>query len=102
MVGGTVVETIILEDRVWVNTVDNDETRNTQCAIYVQKNEKALRISPGDSVWWQGGSAMWTPYLNRGAVRKQRGETKEQRGGIDYDIRIPRIGFSGVSRPPAH
>lgn len=97
MIGGTVTETIHLPDRIWVNTVDDDEKRNDHCAIYVERNDKSERIKPGDSVWWQGGNAMWTPYANRGCNRPQG--APEQRGGVDYDIRIPRIGFSGVKRP---
>lgn len=97
MVGGTVTETIALPDKVWINTVDSHERRNDHCAIYVERTEQALRIKPGDSVWWQGGFAMWTPYSNLPSVRGK--DAPHQRGGVDYDIRIPRIGFSGVSRP---
>lgn len=97
MIGGTVVETMILRDRVWVNTVDNNEKCNDKCAIYVERNENSERIKPGDSLWWQSGSAMWTPFANRGSNRPK--DAPQQRGGVDYDIRIPRIGFSGVKKP---
>jgi len=93
MVGGIVIETVTLKDRIWVNCVDEAENRNGKCAIYVKRNPESERIKPGDGVWWQGGSAMWNPY----------GRTKQSsaggKSGIDYDIRIPRIGFSGVFRP---
>ena len=90
MVGGIVTEVIVLPEKVWVNCVDKDERRNDKCAIYVERNEKSLKIRPGDSLWWQSNWAMWTPYeYKQGSGR----------GGIDYDQKIPRIGFSGVSKP---
>lgn len=89
MIGGTVVKTKVLKDRVWINCEEDNST--SQCAIYVEKNPKSLCIEPGDSVWWQGGYALWTPYFNR---NKPAGK-----GGKDYDIRIPKIGFSGVAEP---
>jgi hypothetical protein len=90
-VGGTVVEIIDLPDRVWVNT---DEARSydaeggrviipsRECAIYVERTPEARSISEGDSVWWQGEWAMWTP--------KSR---------PFEDKRLRRIGCSGVGRP---
>ena len=92
MIGGIVIETIVLSDTIWVNCVDACERCNDQCAIYVERNQNAERMKPGDSLWWQGGSAMWTPYENRGRP--------DNKAGKDYDIRIPRRGCSGVSRPP--
>lgn len=79
-VGGKVVETIVLEDRVWVNT--RDRTYGDECAIYVERTPESRAISEGDSLWWQSGWAFWTP-----------------RNGAFEDRRLNRIGFSGVSRP---
>lgn len=88
-VGGKVVEVIPLEDRIWVNTREQvwypPEQRwhdGSECAIYVQRTFDAERIQPGDSLWWQGRDAYWTP--------KDRSVE---------DMPIPRIGYSGVSRP---
>ncbi len=97
MIGGIVTETITLSNRVWINTVERDERLTGHCAIFVERNSNSEQIKPGDSVWWQSGSAMWTPYANCGLNRSK--DAPHQRGGVDYDIRIPRIGFSGVSRP---
>jgi len=91
MIGGIVIETVIQPKRIWVNTVESSERCNSKCAIYVERNDKSERIRPGDSLWWQGGSAMWTPYENK--------SKPNLKGGVDYDIRIPRIGFSGASKP---
>lgn len=82
-VGGVVVEVVPDGNRYWVNTDDHGD----ECAIFVEKNANSDKIKPGDSVWWQGRDAMWT--------------TKAVREGAegDSDIKIPRIGYSGVSRP---
>ena len=77
-VGGKVIEVIPGEDRVWVNTLDYSE----KCAIYVQRNNDSEQIKAGDSLWWQGREAYWTP---------------QDAHVIDHPI--PRIGFSGVERP---
>lgn len=38
MIGGTVIETIILDDRVWINCEERQST--TTCAIYVKRSEQ--------------------------------------------------------------
>jgi len=80
-VGGKVIEVIVLEiqSKVWVNTIDRGPT---ECAIYVELNSDSWQIEKGDTVWWQGGSAYWT-NTNETIVEHE----------------IPRIGYSGVSRP---
>jgi hypothetical protein len=86
MVGGKVIETIILNDEVWVNARDNYPPRKPdECAIYVERNSDSERIAVGDSIWWQGGWAMWTPASREFADRK-----------------IPRASYSGVGRPEGH
>lgn len=79
-VGGRVVETIVLEDRVWVNT--EEPASGDLCAIYVERTPESRTIGEGDSLWWQGRTAYWTP-TNRAFE----------------DMELERIGFSGVSRP---
>lgn len=82
-VGGVVTEIVPDGSRYWINTNDHGD----ECAIFVEKNVNSDKIKIGDSVWWQGRDAMWT--------------TKEVREGAkgESDIKIPRIGYSGVSRP---
>lgn len=80
MVGGTVIETIDMGNRVWINCKE----RNDVCAINVVRNVDALIVCPGDQIWWQGRNAFWTP---QNAAK-----------GI-FDITIPRIGYSGAVRP---
>lgn len=91
MVGGIVKEVLLRGDKVWVNA--RCTTYRDECAIYVVRNSDAERIRVGDSIWWQGRMAMWTPYENT-----QRPEA-ELRCGVDFDIQIPRIGYSGVVHP---
>lgn len=87
MVGGTVIEVITLEDRIWINCRDSNQGRKDECAIYVERNAHSEAIRAGDVVWWQSQHAMWTPI------------SADLRGF--EDIKIPRIGYSGVPRPEA-
>lgn len=86
MIGGNVIETIVLPDKVWVNCRERNST--TECAIYVERTDRARAISDGDIVWWQAGNAYWTPQPQIG-----------KRQGKDFDIVLRRIGSSGVQRP---
>lgn len=80
MIGGLVIETVILPDKVWVNTAERQST--SKCAIYVERSVFAEQIRIGDIIWWQGGFAMWTPVSKKFVEKK-----------------LKRIGFSGVNRP---
>ena len=84
--GGTVIETIILPDKVWINTKEKPEYRS-DCAIYVENTPEARCVSEGDSVWWQGAFAYWT-------AKNQQGHRV---GSVE--VKLKRRGFSGVSRP---
>jgi hypothetical protein len=99
-VGGKVIEVLDCGDRVWVNTRKQvwDSNLKTQldprcvakgckcseCAAYIERTDAALLIEPGDSLWWQGRDAMWTP-----------------RAGGKPDRKLRRIGYSGVRRDTA-
>ena len=84
MVGGTIVEVILQSDRFWLNCRDFT-THSYECAIFTEKPDW-FKPKVGDRLWWQGRSAMWTPY-----------DGGEPEG--PEDLRIPRIGYSGVLRP---
>ncbi len=90
MIGGIVLEVITLEDRIWVNCVDENEKSNEKCAIYVRRNETSERVRPADSIWWQGGKAMWTPYGT---------DVKAGKCTVDFDIHLTKLGCSGAERP---
>lgn len=84
-VGGVVLETIVLADKVWVNTAEPQYPKS-HCAIYLERTDEARTIAEGDSLWWQGQWAFWTP-------RSLSGEPPFS------DRRIRRISGSGVNRP---
>jgi len=86
MIGGTVVETIIVDDKVWINCKESPK-RSTTCAIYVDKTPEACSVSEYDMVWWQGGYAFWTP-------RDQEGNNIGE-----IEVKLSCRGCSGVSRP---
>lgn len=67
--------------------------REQECAIYVYADDRAKCVAPGDGIWWQSDYAYWQPKMHAG---KPLGML---RGGIDYDIRLDRCGYSGVVRP---
>lgn len=89
MIGGRVKETLILSDRVWVNA--RDTTYMDECAIYVERSAVSERIQPCDLIWWQGREAMWTPA--------HAADSSQGKQGVDWDIVIPRIGYSGALHP---
>lgn len=103
MVGGTVIEVAEVKDRPDILFVDCRERTTgyagSTCAIYVERNKDSERIEVGDSLWWQGGWAMWTPQANRVKNCNHRHHESCNRTGIDYDIKIPRRGYSGVEHP---
>lgn len=82
MVGGKVIETIALPDRIWVNVIDWDVSQDQTTGIYLQRNRTSERVKPNDSIWWQSDSAYWTPK-----DRKEQG------------VKIGRIGPSGTMKP---
>ena len=93
MVGGTVVEVCELPDRVgclFVDVVDPAYPKQ-HCGIVVQQTLAAECIDIGDQIWWQSGTAYWTPQatyqLSSLATHKET------------DIPIPKIGHSGVPHP---
>lgn len=85
-VGGIVVETIGLSDRIWANT--REPSSGDLCAIWLERTDEARSISNGDALWWQGGHAFWTP--------RSAGDPPPF-----ADRKIHRIGCSGIPRDRA-
>lgn len=65
------------------------------CCVYTKEEcvdqrakdyQVEVRIQLGDSLWWQSGSCYWTPKENRGK--------ENNRCGFDFDIRLPKLGYS--------
>lgn len=102
MVGGIVIEVSEVKGRpevLFIDCRDRTYAKDT-CAIYIEKNDISEQIQIGDSLWWQGRWAMWTPAENRGKTCDCREHDNcSSRFGGDYDIQIPRVGYSGVRHP---
>lgn len=86
MVGGTIIEIrTVSSAKVWLNVRENTDRRvKLELGIYV--NPMGYRLRRGDSIWWQGGHAMWTPMPRTDKV----------------DVKLPRYGTSGAPRPDPH
>lgn len=84
--GGTVIETIVLPDKVWINTREKPHYSDTT-AIYVENTPEACCVSEGDTVWWQGSVAYWTA------------KDKDHRTIGKPEIKLTRRGSSGAARP---
>lgn len=89
MTGGKVVETIELEDKIWVNCEDetvpqwNDKNfAPKQSAIYIEKTAAGRCVQDGDTIFWEGEYALWTP---------------RKKAFTDYKLK--RVGAVGVKRP---
>lgn len=81
MVGGKVVG---IARRAGSTLVHVRETRGggrSECSIRVEEKRRSnghpVSIGLGDTIWWQGRDAMWTP-----------------KNGREEDVHIPRIGYS--------
>lgn len=83
-VGGKVVDVVpVTPSKWWVNTDGSQPPRRPNlCAVYVDPQGHV--IAPGDSLWWQGSKCYWTPM---------------DRPYGAFDIELPKLGFSGVSKP---
>jgi len=99
MVGGVIVGLSFPGERVHVHVADcphypkhgrGDECpRPETCCVYTDaklEDGTVAALKVGDSFWWQGGLCYWTPKENRGK--------HDARGGVDFDIRMKKIGYS--------
>jgi hypothetical protein len=89
MVGGKVIGLARKPDGVTMLHVR--DTRSTdQCCVDCREERiedgDRVRITLGDSVWWQSGQIMWTP-----------GRSPRERCGQDFDIRLPKVGYTYAS-----
>lgn len=103
MVGGVIIGISItgalaIEPRIHVNVADcphypkhprGECPRPDTCCVYtdgLKEDGTPADMKLGDSFWWQEGSCYWTPQANR--------NLPNGRCGIDYDIRLKKIGYS--------
>jgi len=88
-VGGFIVDIVkVSEDRWWVDTADRSTGwaqpggRKHTVAVYCDPQGHELQV--GDGLWWQGNFCYWTP---------------RQKPDGRHDIKIPKLGYSGVTHP---
>ena len=85
-VGGLIIDIVKVSDsKWWINTIGRTHStdplgKTHSTAVYV--NPMGEHIDIGDTMWWQGGSCYWTPVE-----------------GLRKDVRLPKIGYSGVGHP---
>jgi hypothetical protein len=93
MVGGKVIG--IVRKRGEPTTVNVEDTHHPgdTCGIEVWErradNGTPVVIEIGDSIWWQGREAMWTPHVRTNRPPDKCGKT--------WDIHLPRVGYSFAS-----
>jgi hypothetical protein len=96
MIGGMVIEVCQVPmhpEHIFINCVESVLKRNAkQCGVYVPCTVVSLRVEVGDHIWWQSGFVYWTPA----AIRRDANKVVS---GVDYDVRIPRIGPTCNSNP---
>jgi hypothetical protein len=90
MVGGKIIKVVQLPDSTWVNCEEHGyyydksgkrcASHYDQCAIRIERNTE---VKVGDSLWWQGPWAMWTPKPDDGRE----------------DVRLKRLGYSHSTIP---
>ena len=101
MIGGFVKEIILEPTSIWIDCVDPVYPKET-CAIRIERTPQSEKIEPGDSLWWQGRKAMWTPcdiFKNLTQCDHREHENCQSVAGVDYDIQFTRLGYSGIPRP---
>ncbi len=101
MVGGVIIGLTLRDGKIHVNVADcphypkhgrGDECPNPDtCCVYTDglrvDGGEVATLQLGDSFWWQGGYCYWTPRAN--VIGHQAG-----RGGVDYDIKLSKLGYS--------
>ncbi len=87
-VGGRVAYTRDLGPTVEIATWEQNSPHQNFTAIQVEKNLLIKRhMSPGDTVWWQGRKAFWTP-------RDRRLPDGDGVWHLAEDVELARVGYS--------
>jgi hypothetical protein len=95
MVGGKVIGiTRKPGDSTLVHVRGTRGERNDLCCIRVwerrRRDDSPVEIEIGDSIWWQGRDAMWTPV----AIATLPDGDEASGCGTAWDIALPRHGWS--------
>lgn len=91
MVGGIIIGLSRTEKGTLVNV--RDKTYGDTCAVRVLEKrrfgDEPVKLEIGDSIWWQGNDAIWTSKILADKSISEAGRCQ-----YDWDIHIPKIGFS--------
>lgn len=72
-----------------------DDTYGGECAVRCEGRRAdtgdAVRIMPGDAVWWQCGKVYWTPKRGKAPVCRYQDHPDATEGD---DIPLRKIGYS--------
>lgn len=100
MVGGVVIGISKQNEKTHVHVADcphyPQHGRGDECprpdtlCVYTDaikvRDDTPVEIQIGDSFWWQSGYCYWTPKANR--------NKPGNRSGVDYDIKLTKLGYS--------
>lgn len=91
MVGGIVIGVATANGESLVNVKERESTSTLAIRVIPKRadNGTPVVIQPGDSIWWQGRQAMWTPKERIGKYTD-----KPETQGKTWDIVLDRVGYS--------
>jgi hypothetical protein len=93
MVGGKVIGLVRKPGEPTLVNVQDTRSNDT-AGVHVHERRaddgEPVEIRLGDSLWWQGREAMWTP----GSTPRPRAGGRAEGCGLTWDIHLPRVGYS--------
>ena len=82
------------QEQVWSSKEQRQVSTKQTCAIFVEPDERTPYVEFGDTVWWHGDTAFWTPRDRSDgalmALALALGITDP------VDVKLRKIGGSGV------
>jgi hypothetical protein len=91
MVGGKVIGLARGPESTLVHVQDVGKYHRDECSIRVIErrldNGEPVEIQVGDKIWWQAGTARWTPQT-------YQGDGSGKGCGILWEIRLRKVGYS--------
>lgn len=82
-------------EQVWSSEKQRQVPTKQTCAIFVEPDERTAYVEIGDMVWWQGGTAFWTPRDRSDEVQMALALALGITDPVEVHLR--KIGSSGVS-----
>lgn len=88
MIGGTIIGLARRKEYTLVHVQDHRDTCSIRIKEQKEIGNEPVEVQVGDRIWWQSGHAFYTPKHNYGK------HNSGAKGGVDYDIRLPKLGYS--------